>query len=101
MVFWVLWIPEFGWTYNQLTAASALNYAGMAIGCIVFIPAVKYGRRLVYLISTAVILALAAWSAYLNTITELCVSQFLFGLASATNETIVQMMVGRNYFCNV
>jgi MFS family permease len=68
---------------------------GRAIGCILFIPpAVKYGRRSVYLISTTVILAVVAWSACLNTIAELYVSQFLFGLASATNETIVQMTVG-------
>ncbi|KAJ5368092.1 major facilitator superfamily domain-containing protein [Penicillium cataractarum] len=99
VVFWVLWIPEFGWSYNQLNAASALNYAGTAIGCILFIPpAIKYGRRPVYLISTTVVLVVAAWSACLNTIAELYVSQFLFGLASATNETIVQMTVADLYF---
>ncbi|KAM5354660.1 hypothetical protein ACJ41O_001307 [Fusarium nematophilum] len=99
IVFWVLWIPEFGWTYGQLNAASALNYVGTALGCILFIPpAVKYGRRSMYLLSTAVILATAVWSACLKTLPELYISQFIFGLASATNETIVEMTIADLYF---
>ncbi|KAH7116303.1 major facilitator superfamily domain-containing protein, partial [Dactylonectria macrodidyma] len=92
LVFWVLWISEFGWNYGQLNTASALNYVGTALGCILFIPpAVKYGRRSMYILSSLVILATAAWSATLNTLPELYISQLIFGLASATNETIVEM----------
>ncbi|KAI8664750.1 hypothetical protein NCS56_00908700 [Fusarium sp. Ph1] len=99
ILFWVLWIPEFGWTYGQLNAASAVNYVGTAVGCILFIPpAVKYGRRSMYILSTTIILAMAAWSACLSSLPELFVSQLLFGLANATNETIVEMTVADMYF---
>ncbi|RSL44768.1 hypothetical protein CEP54_014554 [Fusarium duplospermum] len=99
ILFWVLWIPEFGWTYGQLNAASAVNYVGTAVGCILFIPpAVKYGRRSMYILSTSIILAMAVWSACLNSLPELFVSQMLFGLANATNEAIVEMTVADLYF---
>lgn len=96
ILFWVLWVPEFGWTYGQLNAASAVNYVGTAVGCILFIPpAVKYGRRSMYILSTTIILAMAVWSACLSSLPELFISQLLFGLANATNETIVEMTVIR------
>ncbi|KAH6954249.1 major facilitator superfamily domain-containing protein [Fusarium avenaceum] len=99
LVFWVLWNPEFGWSYGQLNNANALNYVGTTVGCILFIPpAVKYGRRSVYLLTTAIILAMAIWSARLQSLTELYISQLIFGLVSATNESIVEMTIADLYF---
>ncbi|KAF4442956.1 putative HOL1-like protein [Fusarium austroafricanum] len=99
LVFWVLWKEEFGWTYGQMNTANALNYAGTTVGCIFFIPpAVKYGRRPVYLLTSAIILAMAIWSATLSTLPELYISQLIFGLASATNESIVEMTISDLYF---
>jgi hypothetical protein len=46
-----------------------------------------------YILSTAIILAMAVWSACLSSLPELFISQLLFGLANATNETIVEMTV--------
>lgn len=67
---------------------------GTAVGCIFFIPlAVKYGRRSVYILSTAIMVATAVWQARMTSIFDLYLSQLIFGLASATNETIVQMTV--------
>ncbi|KAF5694101.1 hypothetical protein FDENT_1405 [Fusarium denticulatum] len=99
LIFWVLWNQEFGWSYGQLNNANALNYVGTTVGCILFIPpAVKYGRRSMYLLTTAIIFAMAIWSARMKTLTELYVSQFIFGLASATNESIVEMTIADLYF---
>ncbi|RFN49073.1 hypothetical protein FIE12Z_6714 [Fusarium flagelliforme] len=99
LIFWVLWNPEFGWSYNQLNIAAALNYVGTAVGCIFFIPpAVKYGRRPMYLLTTAIILATAIWSARMTTLNELYISQLIFGLANATNESIVEMTIADLYF---
>ncbi|KAJ2982104.1 hypothetical protein NQ176_g1608 [Zarea fungicola] len=85
--------------YNQLNAALAINYAGTAVGCIFFIPfAIKYGRRHIYIISSAVMLATAAWQACMHTVLEMYLSSLIFGLASATNETIVQMTVADVFF---
>jgi hypothetical protein len=47
-----------------------------------------------YLLTTAIILAMAIWSARMQSLTELYISQLIFGLASATNESIVEMTVG-------
>ncbi|KAF5560776.1 hypothetical protein FPHYL_6488 [Fusarium phyllophilum] len=99
LIFWVLWNQEFGWSYGQLNNANALNYVGTTVGCILFIPpAVKYGRRSMYLLTTAIIFAMAIWSARMKTLTELYVSQLIFGLASATNESIVEMTIADLYF---
>ncbi|KAF5537527.1 hypothetical protein FMEXI_9849 [Fusarium mexicanum] len=99
LIFWVLWNQEFGWSYGQLNNANALNYVGTTVGCMLFIPpAVKYGRRSMYLLTTAIIFAMAIWSARMKTLTELYVSQFIFGLASATNESIVEMTIADLYF---
>ncbi|CCT73115.1 related to HOL1-Putative substrate-H+ antiporter-unknown biological function [Fusarium fujikuroi IMI 58289] len=85
LIFWVLWNQEFGWSYGQLNNANALNYVGTTVG------SVKYGRRSMYLLTTAIIFAMAIWSARMKTLTELYISQLIFGLASATNESIVEM----------
>ncbi|KAH7137426.1 major facilitator superfamily domain-containing protein [Dactylonectria estremocensis] len=99
LIFWVLWIPEFGWTYDQLNNSQAIGLVGTATGCIFFIPlAIKYGRRSVYVVSIAVIVATAAWQARMTTIAELYLSTFIFGLANAVNETIVQMTIADLYF---
>ncbi|KAG5802391.1 hypothetical protein H9Q71_013024 [Fusarium xylarioides] len=99
LIFWVLWNQEFGWSYGQLNNANTLNYVGTTVGCILFTPpAVKYGRRSMYLLTTAIIFAMAIWSARMKTLTELYVSQLIFGLASATNESIVEMTIADLYF---
>lgn len=87
-------IPDLKVDYSQLNNASAINYAGTGAGCIFFIPfAVKYGRRPVYLVSTAMMAAMSFWSARMTTVAELYITNLLAGLAGSTNETIVQMTV--------
>lgn len=46
-----------------------------------------------YLLTSTIILATAIWSARMTTLNELYISQLVFGLASATNESIVEMTV--------
>ena len=62
------YIKDIGLTFNLYNNACAMNYAGLALGCIFFNPFVhKYGRRPFYLISSVIQLAAAIWSAALNT----------------------------------
>ncbi|KAH6955664.1 major facilitator superfamily domain-containing protein [Ilyonectria sp. MPI-CAGE-AT-0026] len=99
LIFWVLWVPEFGWTYEQLNNSQAIGLVGTASGCILFIPlAIKYGRRSVYVVSIATIVATAAWQARLTNIYDMYISTFVFGLANAINETIVQMTIADLFF---
>lgn len=53
----------------------------------------KYGRRPVYLISTGTMLAITIWTAKMKTSGEVFAMSLWAGLASALNETSVQMTV--------
>lgn len=81
-------------TYAQLNNAMSVNFVGLAMGCVFFIPfAKKFGRRPVYLISTALMLVTSFWAAEIKTLAELYITNLLQGLAGATNEAIVQITV--------
>jgi MFS family permease len=85
---------DMGVTYTQLNNATSDNYVGLAMGCVLFIPfANKYGRRPVYLASTAVMMATSFWSGEMTSLAELYITNLLQGLAGATNEAIVQITV--------
>lgn len=93
-VFWQQMIPDLEVDYKQLNNALAVNYTGTACGCLLFIPfSIKYGRRPVYLISIAVMTALAFWTSRITSVTELYITNLLCGLSGSTNETLVQMTV--------
>lgn len=81
-------------TFKQLNRAMSVNYVGLSTGCVFFIPlAKKFGRRPVYIVSTALMLATAFWMSEMETLTELYITNLLQGLAGATNESIVQITV--------
>lgn len=94
LLFWQQMISDMGVNYTQLNTATSVNNAGLSMGCILFIPfARRYGRRPVYVASTALMAAMAFWTARMQTVAELYVTQLITGLAGAVNETIVQMTV--------
>lgn len=87
--------PDMGLSFEQLNNAQSANLAGLAVGCIFFIPLTKkYGRRSTYVVSTAVMAVVSWWSTYMETQAELILTNLFYGLAGATNETIVQVTVG-------
>jgi MFS family permease len=89
-VVWQIYNEELGITYNELNDTFAANCAGLAVGCIIFIPfAIKYGRRPVYIIA----FAMAVWQAKLNTFGEMLATQVISGLSGVVSETLVQMTV--------
>lgn len=94
-VFWQQMVLDMNVDTNDLANAQSAQLAGLAVGCLFFIPlTVKYGRRLTYIVSIAVLAASSWWTAYMHTKTELMLSSLLSGLAGAINETAVQMTVG-------
>ncbi|KNG86201.1 putative MFS transporter [Aspergillus nomiae NRRL 13137] len=93
-IFWQLMVVDLHVTYPQLNNAMSVNFVGLAVGCVFFIPfAKKFGRRPVYLVSTALMLVTSIWAAEIKTLAELYVTNLLQGLAGATNEAIVQITV--------
>jgi len=98
-VAWQDYQTELGFTIGLLNAGAATNYAGLAIGCIFFIPLVhKYGRRPLYLFSTAVQLASVIWFAKTYTKGDLVGSNLISGLGGAISETIAQITIADIFF---
>lgn len=97
IIFWQQMSVDLGLTYKQLNNSSSVNFVGLSFGCLLFIPfARKFGRRPVYLVSTAVMAAMAFWTSEISSLGELYGTNFLYGLAGATNEAIVQITVSLN-----
>ncbi|CAG8385131.1 unnamed protein product [Penicillium salamii] len=91
-IFWQQMIPDMGASYTQLNQAMSINFVGLATGCIFFIPfAKKYGRRPIYIISAALMLATTFWMTRMHSLTELYLTNLLQGLAGATNESIAEI----------
>lgn len=98
-VAWEAYQTELGFTVDLLNSGAATNYAGLAIGCIFFIPLVhKYGRRPLYLFSTAVQLASVIWFAKTYTKGDLVGSNLISGLGGAISETIAQITIADIFF---
>ncbi|KAF9878331.1 MFS transporter [Colletotrichum karsti] len=98
-VFWQQMTVDLNVTIDQLSHAQSAQLAGLATGCIFFIPfTIKYGRRLTYLASTAVLAAAAWWTSSMHSYAELIVTAVITGLAGAINETAVQMTIADIFF---
>ncbi|KAK8115298.1 MFS general substrate transporter [Apiospora kogelbergensis] len=81
-------------SFAELNGGSVRNIAGLAIGCILFIPStMKYGRRPTYIISATIIAAASWWSARVQTLADMYVTNFIYGLESSPNETIAQLTI--------
>ncbi|TKA77610.1 hypothetical protein B0A55_03139 [Friedmanniomyces simplex] len=77
----------------------AANVAGLAVGCIFMVPlAIKFGRRPVYIASTAIQLAAGIWSARTYTVGDLVGSNVLSGIGGAISESIIQMTIADLFF---
>ncbi|RSL78023.1 hypothetical protein CEP51_008591 [Fusarium floridanum] len=98
-VFWQQMTVDLGITITQLTHAQSAQLAGLAMGCIFFIPfTIKYGRRSTYVVSTAALAAVSWWTSSISSYTELILTSILTGLAGAINETSVQMTIADLFF---
>ncbi|KAJ5480752.1 hypothetical protein N7539_006646, partial [Penicillium diatomitis] len=98
-IFWQQMVVDLSVSYTELNQAMSVLYVGLSMGCVIFIPlAKKFGRRPVYIVSTALMLASSFWAAKLHTLAELYAVNLLFGLAGATNETIVEMTISDLFF---
>lgn len=96
---WQAYQDELGFSIDLLNAGSAINYGGLAIGCIFFIPLVhRFGRRPMYIFSNLLQLASCVWFAVTETRGDFVGSNLLSGLGGAISETIVQMTIADLFF---
>lgn len=90
---------QLGFSTDVLNIGAAINYGGLAIGCIFFMPFVhKYGRRPLYLFSSVVQLASVVWQAETRTTGDLIGSNLISGLSGAISETILQVTIADVFF---
>ncbi|KAJ9293590.1 hypothetical protein DTO271G3_7669 [Paecilomyces variotii] len=96
------WTPmneQLGFSYDILNDSYAIGCGTLAIGAFLLIPfALKFGRRPVYILSTAVQFAISIWSAKLQTVTDLMLVNVFSCLVGALAEVIVQMTVADVFF---
>ncbi|PNY29218.1 MFS-type transporter [Tolypocladium capitatum] len=96
---WEQYRTELDFSTGLLNASAAINSAGLAVGCIFFVPLVhKYGRRPLYLFSTALQLGSCVWYAVTYTKGDLVGSNLISGLGGAISETIVQVTIADLFF---
>lgn len=96
---WNAYETELGLTVPVLNGGTAFGYAGLGLGSFVFIPLMhKYGRRPLYIFSTALQLAATVWLARTHNQTDMWLSNLLAGLGGATCETIVQVTISDLFF---
>ncbi|PHH83084.1 hypothetical protein CDD82_3619 [Ophiocordyceps australis] len=99
IIFWNQMLEDMDVTLKDLTNAQAIQLVGLALGCVFIIPfAQKYGRRTVYIISTAGVTIGTWWSANMKSSAEVYLTNLLLGLAGAANETAVQMSIRDMFF---
>lgn len=90
---------ELGLSFDEMNVGVAINYGGLAFGCIFFIPFVhKFGRRPLYLFSSALQLASVVWQAKVYTFGDLIGSNLISGLGGAISETLVQITIVDVFF---
>lgn len=96
------WSPmnlELGFSYTILNDSYALGCGTLAFGAFLLIPfALKYGRRPIYIVSTAIQLGVAIWSAKIQTVADIMlVNAFSCGVG-ALAEVICNMTIADVYF---
>ena len=96
------WAPmneQLGFSYAILNDSYAVGNGTLCIGAFILIPfALKYGRRPLYIISTAIQLGISIWSARLETVADIMlINAFSCGVG-ALAEVIVQMTVADMFF---
>lgn len=93
------YMNDLGIPYQILNDSTAANYAGLATGCLIFIPLVhKYGRRPFYILSSAIQLASAIWAASVKSSGEIVASNLLAGIGGAISEAIVLITIVDLFF---
>lgn len=86
-------------TIEFLNNSVAAGYAGLAVGCLFFVPLVhKYGRRPVYILSILLQLGSCVWAAVTHTRGDFVGNNLMAGLGGAISETIAQVTIADLFF---
>lgn len=85
---------ELGFSYTTLNDSYGVSAATLSIGCLIFTPfALRFGRRPIYLITSLLLLAADIWSASMQTVPDIMLTNVILGAAGSVNEALFQMTV--------
>lgn len=94
-----VYVKSLGFSMKTVGQMGGASYAGLALGCILFVPCVhKFGRRPVYLISAIIQFISAIWNAKLSTSGEWVFVGLLSGIGGSTAEAIVMITIVDLFF---
>lgn len=87
-------MQELGFSIGTLNNGYAAGSASLAVGALIFIPfALKFGRRSIYIVSIALQAAVMIWSARINNVADLILTNMCNCILGALAEVIIQMTV--------
>jgi MFS family permease len=90
---------DLGFSYQVLNNSYALGCGGVALGAPLLAPfTLKFGRRQIYIVSTALQFGICIWEAKLQTATDLYLVTFLSCFLGAFSEIIIQMTIADVFF---
>jgi MFS family permease len=90
---------ELGFSFALLNDSYAAGCGALCIGAVILVPfALKFGRRPIYVLSTAVQCGISIWSARMQTVADLMLVNVLSCIVGALAEVLVQMTVADMFF---
>ena len=90
---------ELGFSYATLTNSYAVGSAALCVGAVFFMPfALKFGRRPIYILSTALQLGVSVWAAKIQTVADLMLINAFNCFLGSLAEAIVQMTIADLFF---
>ncbi|KAL2828962.1 major facilitator superfamily domain-containing protein [Aspergillus cavernicola] len=90
---------QLGFSWAILNNSYALGCGFLAIGAVLLTPpALKLGRRPLYIISTIIIFAVSIWSAKMTKVVDLMLVNVFSCLSGALSEVMVQMTIADMFF---
>jgi MFS family permease len=91
---------ELGISYSELNNGYSAQMAGLATGCILFVPlSFRFGFRPVWLVTSLLTVLTALWWANMQHKWEWYVINLISGLAGAPNEALMPSVVSKSVMC--
>lgn len=91
---WTTISEETGVTLNNMNGGSALNYLLLGFVNIIWIPsAMKFGRRIVYILSLVFILVGGVWGGFFEGTAQYYLMMVVTGIGTAAYQALIQLTV--------
>ncbi|OJJ82543.1 putative MFS transporter [Aspergillus glaucus CBS 516.65] len=96
---WTTISEETGVTLNNMNGGSALNYLLLGFVNIIWIPsAMKFGRKIVYILSLVFILAGGVWGGFFEGTAQYYLMMVVTGIGTAAYQALIQLTIFDMFF---